>query len=190
MHIRELAPSDVDQYTALRLRMLREYSEAFTSSFDEEAIKPLTWAQKRISPGDDAPHDFVLGAFSEDGTLIGSIGLAVESRCKQRHKALLFGMFVAPEEMSAGVGRGLLDACLDRARCIPDLEQINLTVTATNARAMRLYEAAGFRTFGMEERALKIGGAYHTKAHMVMCLVPSPKPATTLMAQREYPPTA
>lgn len=190
MHIRELAPSDVDQYTALRLRMLREFSEAFTSSFEEEAVKPLTWAQQRISPGDNAPEDFVLGAFAEDGTLVGSIGLTVERRSKQRHKGLLFGMFVAPEQMSAGVGRGLLDACLDRARCIPDLEQINLTVTATNLRAMRLYEAAGFRTFGMEERALKIDGAYHPKAHMVMYLVPSANTATTLVTQREYPPTA
>ena len=61
-----------------------------------------------------------------------------------------------------------------RAR-IPGLEQINLTVTATNARAVRFYEAAGFRTFGMEERALKIDGAYYPKAHMVLYLRPSPR---------------
>jgi RimJ/RimL family protein N-acetyltransferase len=35
---------------------------------------------------------------------------------------------------------------------------------------VRLYEAAGFRTFGVEERALKIDGAYHPKAHMVLYL--------------------
>lgn len=170
MHVRELAAGDASQYTDLRLRMLREYSEAFTSSFEEDSAKPIIWVQQRITPGADAPHDFVLGVFAEDGTLIGSVGLSVEARSKQRHKGLLFGMYVAPEQMSHGVGRALLDACLDRARSIPALEQINLTVTATNARAMRLYQAAGFRTFGVEERALKIDGAYHPKAHMVLYL--------------------
>jgi RimJ/RimL family protein N-acetyltransferase len=170
MQIRELTVGDAVQYTELRLRMLREYSEAFTSSFEEDSVKPRAWAQQRIAPGKDAPHDFLLGAFAQDGTLIGSIGISVERRTKQRHKALLFGMYVAPEQMSHGVGRALLDACLDRARSIPGLEQINLTVTTTNARAVLFYEAAGFRIFGIEERALKIDGAYYPKAHMVLYL--------------------
>ena len=153
--------------------MLRDYAEAFTSSYEDDAIKPLAWVQDRLVAGNDAPYDFVLGAFSEDGALIGSIGLSVETRSKQRHKGLLFGMYVAPEQMSRGVGRALLAACLERARSIPGLEQINLTVTATNARATRLYEAAGFRTFGLEQRALKMHGTYHPKAHMVCYLRPS-----------------
>jgi RimJ/RimL family protein N-acetyltransferase len=49
-------------------------------------------------------------------------------------------------------------------------EQINLTVTTTNARTVRFYEAAGFSIFGVEERALKIDGAYFPKAHMVLYL--------------------
>jgi RimJ/RimL family protein N-acetyltransferase len=170
MQIRELAAPDADQYTTPRLRMLREFPEAFTSSFEEVADKPLTWVQKRISPGKDAPHDFVLGAFTDDGMLVGSVGLSVEARRKHRHKALLFGMFVAPEQSSGGVGRALLHACLDRARRIPALEQINLAVTTTNERAVRFYEAAGFRAFGVEERALKIDGNYYPMAHMALYL--------------------
>jgi len=172
MHIRELMANDAEQYAALRLRMLREHPAAFTSSFEEDSGKPLAWVQKRIAHDKDAPHNFVLGAFAEDGILIGSVGLSVEARSKQRHKALVFGMFVVPGQMSGGVGRALLDYCLERARTIPGLEQIDLTVTATNARAVRFYEAAGFRTFGLEERALKIDGAYYPKAHMVLYLRP------------------
>jgi RimJ/RimL family protein N-acetyltransferase len=173
MHIRQLAAGDAAQYRDLRLRMLREYSEAFTSSYEEDSVKPLEWVLERLMSGKRAPNNFVLGAFTEDGSLVGSIGLSVETRSKQRHKGLLFGMYVAPEHMSRGVGRALLAACLERARSIPELEQINLTVTATNIRATRLYEAAGFRTFGVEERALKIDGAYHPEAHMVFYLLPS-----------------
>jgi ribosomal protein S18 acetylase RimI-like enzyme len=87
---------------------------------------------------------------------------------KQRHKGLLFGMYVAPEAASRGIGRALLAACLRRVRGVPQVEQINLTVTAANARAKRLYEAAGFQTFGVEERAIRVGGTYHAKAHMVL----------------------
>jgi ribosomal protein S18 acetylase RimI-like enzyme len=170
--IRELTADDAGPYAALRLRMLREYTEAFTSSYEDDAGKPLAWVQKRIAHDPEAPHNFVLGAFADDTALIGSVGLSVEGRIKQRHKALLFGMFVAPGEMFRGVGRSLLDHCIGRAAAIPGLEQITLTVTASNARALRFYEAAGFRTFGVEERALKIAGAYHPKAHMILYLAP------------------
>ena len=168
MQIRQLVRDDAAPYHALRLRMLRMFPDAFNSSYEEDSQKPLAWAEQRIVPDAAAPHDFVLGAFAGTGELIGSVGLAVESRMKQRHKALLFGMYVAPEAGSRGVGRALLTACLERARAIPGLEQVNLSVTATNDRARRLYESAGFVPFGVEERAIKVGAAYFAKAHMVL----------------------
>jgi RimJ/RimL family protein N-acetyltransferase len=168
MQIRELTREDAAGYYALRLRMLREHPEAFTSSFEEESKKPLAWAERRIAPGEEAPHNFVLGAYSEAGELVGTVGFSVEARMKQRHKGLLFGMYVAPEAASHGIGRALLAACLHRARGVPQVEQINLTVTAANERARRLYEAAGFRSFGVEERAIRVGGAYHSKVYMVL----------------------
>ena len=151
MHIRQLERDDAPPYNALRLRMLRAYPDAFTSSYEEDSLKALTWAEARIAAGAGAPHDFVLGAFDPDTVLIGSVGLSIETKMKQRHKALLFGMYVAPEMEGRGVGRALLAACLERARGIPGLEQVNLSVTATNERARRLYEAAGFRA--LEDRS-------------------------------------
>jgi len=157
----------------LRLRMLREHPEAFTSSYEEDSQKPLSWVEARLTPTPQSPHNFVLGAFSDDGALVGSVGLAVEERMKQRHKALVFGMFVAPEAGGRGIGRALLDACIARARSIPGLELLNLTVTATNERSCRLYATAGFRTMAIEERAIRVNGVYYPKAHMVLELRPS-----------------
>ncbi len=168
MHIRQLDRADAAPYHVLRLRMLRLFPDAFTSSYEEDSLKPLAWAERRIVPDAEAPHDFVLGAFADSGEMIGAVGIAVETRIKQRHKALLFGMYVAPEAGARGVGRALLAACLERACAIPALEQINLTVTATNERARRLYERAGFQTFGIEERAIRVGTEYFAKAHMVL----------------------
>ena len=170
MHIRQLERADAAPYHVLRLRMLRLFPDAFTSSYEEDAQKPLAWAEQRIAPGSHAPHDFVLGAFTAGGEMIGSVGVAVEDKIKQRHKALLFGMYVAPEAGARGVGRALLVASIARARSIPGLEQLYLTVTASNERARRLYELAGFETFGVEEHAIKVGDVYYAKAHMSLRL--------------------
>jgi RimJ/RimL family protein N-acetyltransferase len=169
MEIRLLNEADAEPYCSLRLQMLREYPDAFTSSHDEEALKPLSWTQERLKARDVAPVKFVLGAFSETGRLIGSVGLSVEERRKQRHKALLFGMFTTTEERNKGVGRALLAECLSRASRIPGLEQINLTVTEGNS-AERLYASVGFERFGIEQRALKCDGKYYGKVHMVLSL--------------------
>lgn len=176
--IRPLVSADAPAYHALRLRMLRDFPDAFTSSFEEDATRPLAWVEARLAPPNRGGDVVVLGAFAEDGALLGCVGLNRETRQKQRHMALLFGMFVAPEHAGAGIGRALVDACIARAREMPGLEQVGLTVTATNERARRMYEMAGFMQFGFEERALKIGGVYHPKAHMVLYLDGTPAAAT------------
>src|SRR5437870_3469305 len=102
MKIRALTIHDAGSYRELRLRMLREHVDAFTSSFEEDSQKPIAWIERRIAAGIDSPHDFVLGAFDDAGDLVGTVGLAVEVRAKERHKARLFGMYVADEESRKG----------------------------------------------------------------------------------------
>ena len=46
--IRRLTATDAQAYQALRLRGMAEHPEAFTSSADEEAVRPLRWAQDRL----------------------------------------------------------------------------------------------------------------------------------------------
>ena len=170
MHIRQLGIADAAAYHALRLRMLKIHPDAFTSSYEEDVEKPLSWVEQRLAPGPVAPDDFVLGAFDAGDQLVGSIGFNVEGRAKQRHKGFIFGMYVAPEHVARGIGRALLERCIERARRETRVEQINLTVTASNERARKLYESAGFTAFGIEERAIKVGDTYFAKAHMVLRL--------------------
>lgn len=174
MDIRQLGVTDAPTYHALRLRMLRIYPDAFTSSYEEDIQKPLAWVEQRLAPSSGSPANFVLGAFAVDAALVGSIGFSVESRGKQQHNGFIFGMYVAPEFAAQGIGRALLGRCIERARRIPGVEQINLTVTATNERARRLYETAGFTAFGIEDHAIKVGDVYYAKAHMVLRLDRSP----------------
>jgi ribosomal protein S18 acetylase RimI-like enzyme len=169
MEVRPLAEADAPEYRELRLQALREHPDAFTSSYEEDRLKPLAWARSRVVPSAEAPHDFVLGAFAE-GKLIGILGMSVEPRAKVRHKGHVFGMYVAPEYVGRGVGQKLLAFCIGRARGIPALEQLQLTVTESNTRAKSFYEKAGFRSFGVERNAVKIGERYIHKCHMTLDL--------------------
>ena len=110
------------------------------------------------------------GALAGDATLVGVVGLSRETRAKSRHKAVVFGMFVAPEHRRRGVGTALLAYAIAEARAQQGLEQLVLTVTASNASARRLYARHGFRSFGVEPRAIRVDGRYFDKDHMILLL--------------------
>ncbi|MGV3572439.1 MAG: GNAT family N-acetyltransferase [Ramlibacter sp.] len=164
MQIRLLTAADAAAYRALRLRGLREHPEAFTSSYGEDLQHPEQITAARLA---SATHAF-WGAF-EGGKLVGIVGLERERRAKNRHKAIVVGMYVAGEAAGRGVARGLLGALLAQARG-EGLESLVLTVTEGNDKARRLYEAAGFRSFGIEPRAIKVDGRAYAKNHMVLDL--------------------
>jgi ribosomal protein S18 acetylase RimI-like enzyme len=164
MEIRRLAATDAPAYRALRLRSLREHPEAFTTSAEELERQPLADSEKRLAAADMKWW----GAF-EGGHLAGYVGLDRETRAKSRHKATLVGMYVAPEFAGRGIGRALVDALLAEAKA-DGLESIVLTVTEGNAKAAQLYERCGFRSFGVEPRAIKVDGRAYAKNHMVLLL--------------------
>jgi ribosomal protein S18 acetylase RimI-like enzyme len=164
MEIRRLGPSDASAYRALRLRALREFPQAFTSSYQEDEKVPLEDSQKRLG----SPQYRFWGAF-EVGELVGMVGLACETRAKNRHKAKVVGMYVAHEQMGRGFGAALMSELIEDARSI-GLELLVLTVTQGEGSAQRLYERSGFKSFGIEPHAIKVGGRAYAKNHMYLQL--------------------
>jgi RimJ/RimL family protein N-acetyltransferase len=167
--IRALGAGDLAAYCALRLRGFAEHPAAFTSSHAEESARPVDALRHRIEPPVARPHDGVLGAFA-GGTLVGMVGLEVDMRAHVRHKGHVFGMYVPVEHAGRGIGKALVAAVIRRAQAIPALRQLGLTVTAGNAAARRLYEAAGFVAWGIEPDAVIVDGAAHDKIHMTRAL--------------------
>lgn len=86
---------------------------------------------------------------------------------KLRHKAHIWGMYVAPEVRRGGHGSALLLFALERARQMSGVDQVNLGVNARNEAARALYESCGFTGFGTERGSLKIGEVAHDEHHMV-----------------------
>ncbi len=165
MIVRRLSPPDAAAFRAVRLRALHDHPEAFTSSFEEDNLLPLAYSEQRLGPQSTAQY---WGAFDGEA-LVGTVGLDRDKRVKTRHKALVIGMVVAPERVGLGVGRRLLDALVADARA-SGLARLVLTVTRGNQRAERLYESAGFKSFGFEPDAIQVGSQRFDKNHMSLAI--------------------
>jgi RimJ/RimL family protein N-acetyltransferase len=169
--IAPLVPADAGNYRGVRLRALTEHPEAFRSSADQEAAKPLAWWQERLAPR-DVSGVTILGAWTADRALVGTAGLLFETRVNTRHTAKVIGMYVMPEHARHGVGTRLVDALVALARSDPALEMLYLTVTSDNLGAIRLYERTGFVAYGLEPRSMRIGTRTFDKLMMSLALRP------------------
>jgi RimJ/RimL family protein N-acetyltransferase len=166
--IRLLAEHDLTAYKALRDEALRTAPDAFTSDYASSKDTPAQAYASRL--GTPESGRFVLGAFDARGQLLGSIALEGEQRLHKRHCANVVGMMVAPAAQGQGIATKLIAACAIQARANSQLEQLMLTVTASNAHVVRLYERAGFVAYGLLPRAIKVAGVYYDKLHMVLDL--------------------
>jgi GNAT superfamily N-acetyltransferase len=164
--IRQLSGDDAQSLRDLRQRALAEHPEAFGSAPDEEAALTLEqFIGNYLSP----PLRITLGAFGGD-RLVGIASLLRWSPRKTRHKAMVTGMYVAPEARGAGLGRALLDALIEHARGLEGLRDLSLAVTVTNAAARTLYQRLGFVPFGIERDYICADGIYHSIEWMLLRL--------------------
>jgi GNAT superfamily N-acetyltransferase len=97
------------------------------------------------------------------------VGVSRVSRLKQRHTAFIWGMYVTARVRRRGAGRALLEAAIQQARAW-GLDQVQLGVTDPARTARRMYEAAGFRSWGSQPRALHWQGRFVDEDHMILDL--------------------
>jgi ribosomal protein S18 acetylase RimI-like enzyme len=162
MELRVLDAGDAAAFRTLRLAALRECPTAFSSSYEEECDIPVARTAERIAPGRDHA---IFGAFEREN-LVGTVGLHRESSRKLAHKALIWGVYVAPSFRQRGVGRMLLQRALAHASSMSGLLQVTLGVNTENTAAIALYKSLGFETFGLERGFLLVDGVLHDELHM------------------------
>ena len=167
INVRRLTSADAAAYRDIRLAGLSESPEAFGSTFERENTQPLAWFCERLG------NSHVFGAFRSN-ELLGIVGFAIRDGEKERHKGLLWGMYVRPDARKAGVGRQLVEAVIDHAR--DRVEVIQLSVVSGNERARRLYASLGFVEYGVEKKSLKQDGHYYDEILMAVDLNPDPDP--------------
>jgi RimJ/RimL family protein N-acetyltransferase len=153
--IHPLTPSDAQAFRELRLEALSSHPEAFSSSYEEESPRSLEEFQARIpSSGPNA----IFGAFA-DGRLVGMAGFVIYDRPKARHKGLMWGVFVKPEWRKQRVGKALVQSVIDRAS--RHVIMLEAAVVLTNESARRTYHGLGFKPYGVEPKAIRVGDIFY-----------------------------
>jgi RimJ/RimL family protein N-acetyltransferase len=155
IQIRPLQPSDAQAYQDLRLEALRSSPEAFGSSYEEEAPLALETIEARMSSS--APNA-IFGAFARTD-LVGMAGFALYERLKTRHKGVMWGVFVKPEWRKHRVGRALVQRVIDHAS--RHVIMLEAAVGMTNESARRTYHGLGFKPYGIERKAIRVGDVFH-----------------------------
>lgn len=163
MEVKILEPKHAEIYRNIRLEGLQAHPEAFGSSYEEEKEFPLTKFEERFKDN----YSFTFGAF-ENEQLIGVLTLVLEQKNKLKHRANIYAMYVTPEKRGFGIAKKLMIEAINKAKAIKDLEQIYLAVIASNEPAKKLYSSFGFKTYGIDKKALRIGLNYYDEELMVL----------------------
>jgi RimJ/RimL family protein N-acetyltransferase len=163
--VRRLVGADAAETWRLRREALERDPASFGESVEEHLkTSPAAFAERLASGGSES---FVYGAF--DGQkLVAMVGFYREKRIKRRHKGVIWGVYVTPAYRGGGVARAVMTSLLDSVRALPGLKCIYLSVTAEQPAARNLYASLGFRSFGLEPRALAVNGEYLDEEHMIL----------------------
>jgi RimJ/RimL family protein N-acetyltransferase len=162
--VRPLGPSDAPAYRVLRLEALTDTPEAFGSSYEEESPLPVEAFRDRIP---QSGSDRIFGAFSDD-TLVGMAGFMVYRRMKASHKGLMWGVFVKPEWRKRRLGKELVQRVIDHAA--QHVIMLEAAVGMRNESARRMYHGLGFKPYGIERKAIRIGDEFHDEELLFMDL--------------------
>jgi len=165
LRIRNLGPEDAEAWAVLRREALERYPLAFGATLRDVGQLAEMVRERLASP----EYSAVFGAF-DAASLVGIVGIVREERTKERHKSVIWGMYVTPQHRRRGVGESLLHAAIRQAQTWKGVEQVSLSVTETAPEAKRLYERNGFQLWGREPRALHWEGRYVDEIHMVLDL--------------------
>ena len=105
--IRPLTVDDNEEYRRLRLEALKSAPEAFAEAPEDFEKKTLSEIRGYISRS-IAFGGFIIGAFSNNGTMLGMIGLGRSNYNRLRHRGHIWGVYVTQSAQGNGIGENLL----------------------------------------------------------------------------------
>lgn len=151
---------------ALRDIMQRTHAETdYLLSYPDEQSADDEQEARSLAETERSDNEVELVAVV-DGRIVGSAGVtAAGSRRKVLHRAR-FGISILKEYWGMGIGRMLMESCIDCARRA-GYTQLELEVVADNQRAVSLYRRAGFEEYGRNPRGYRSAASgYQELVHM------------------------
>ncbi len=150
LSVRVLGAGDQPVWRALRIEALDRFPTAFLTTGAEQRARSSTADIAMLEQG------AWRGLFS-GRDLIGQAALLPMAYAAARHRMEIGGFYVTPDHQGAGAAQILLEALEGEAASHGAL-QLELSVAADNARAIRFYERNGFERFGTQPRAIIFEG--------------------------------
>lgn len=157
--------ADAGELFRLRRSALLDSPLAFLASPEDDAASSEAAVRELLDP---RRKSVVFGACNPG--LVGMLGLSRASQRKAAHKVNLWGMFVLPACRGQGVAAQLLEAAISYARTLEGVSSVHLSVSESAAAARRLYERAGFETWGVEPEAIRFEERFCSERHMRLSL--------------------
>lgn len=114
----------------------------YTVTQPGEGVQTVEEEREFITKQLDNPNALLVCA-EENGVVVGACLFRSNDRRRMVHHGH-FGIGVNSTHRGLGIGRVLLTALLDWARCHPTIEKVCLGCFADNVRALKLYRELGF----------------------------------------------
>lgn len=160
-----MSRAEVAAWRELRAEALKNHPTSFSSSYEDFVLLDETEVASRIpEPGGS---DVLFGAYLR-GELEGCAGFFREKGLKERHRGLIWGVYLRPVLRGQGVGEALIEKIIDHARVRVDV--LRLAVTSDNTGVRDLYLRMGFKLIGTEPRALRHDGRDYDEDLLMMIL--------------------
>lgn len=147
---RILTPADQPEWRLVRLEALERFPEAFLTTAEEQRARPASDDRAQLAQGRWRGLFF-------DGKLIGIGALIPMAYAAAAHRFEIGALYVSEPYWGTDAAQSFLDALEEEARQKGAL-QLELSVAASNPRAIRFYERNGFVRYGTQPRAILVDG--------------------------------
>lgn len=132
--------------------LVHEQTDQLAAYADESDMTPEQESQFLDAKAGSSREVEILAEI--EGAIVGLAGItSVGRKYKVCHRAE-FGISVDRACWGLGIGRALLEACIECAKKA-GYEQLELAVVADNSRAVRMYEKAGFLECGRNPKGFR-----------------------------------
>lgn len=147
IEIVRLTSVDWQEYKALRLRALKEDSQAFGANYQTNLEYPETEWKRRLENASKGKTNWLLFA-REKNKLVGMLGAFIEDG--DTDTATIFSVYVPVEERGKGISNELMEGILKELSQKSFLKKVKLMVNKDQKVAVGLYKKFGFEEVGMQ----------------------------------------
>lgn len=168
VRIRQARKEDLDQVINLRLRLVKNYPDAYLSTYKE--LQKLTlfewegWFFRYLRGG-----RFRFWVAEDKGRLVGMVACKGADWKRGIHVATVLALGVLPSHKGQGVGRVLMKKLIAWAKKETKIHRLQLDVYRDNQEAISLYRKLGFKKEGVRKKyAQKKDGTYQDSLTMAL----------------------